>query len=208
MKLIMVGVPGAGKGTQADMLSKHFNVEHIATGHVLRQEIKNDTAIGKKIKAMMDGGHLVPDEIVTELAFQRIEKSAERGYILDGFPRTIQQAEELNKKAPDITAVLQIKVPDEVIVARMSGRRSCPVCGESFHLDSNKPKVDGICDLCGAALVQREDDKPETVLNRLKVYYDNTLPLIQYYEEKGLLSVIDGQGEVDEVFKRVLHALG
>ncbi|WPX07879.1 adenylate kinase [Anaerocellum danielii] len=213
MRLILLGAPGAGKGTQAEYLSKRFSIPHISTGDILRENVKNETELGKKAKEYMDKGLLVPDEIVIEIVKDRISKEdCKNGFLLDGFPRTIAQAEALDKVLQElgqkIDKVLNIEVPDEKILERMSGRRICKNCGASFHVIYRPPQKEGVCDVCGGELYQREDDKEETVKKRLEVYHAQTQPLIDYYKEKGLLVVAYGQEEIADTTKEVLKALG
>ncbi|ADQ05014.1 adenylate kinase [Caldicellulosiruptor owensensis OL] len=213
MRLILLGAPGAGKGTQAEYLSKRFSIPHISTGDILRENVKNETELGKKAKEYMDKGLLVPDEIVIEIVKDRIAKEdCKNGFLLDGFPRTIAQAEALDRVLQElgqkIDKVLNIEVPDEKILERMSGRRICKNCGASFHIIYRPPQKEGICDICGGELYQREDDKEETVKKRLEVYHAQTQPLIDYYKAKGLLVVAYGQEEIADTTKEVLKALG
>ncbi|ADL42168.1 adenylate kinase [Caldicellulosiruptor obsidiansis OB47] len=213
MRLILLGAPGAGKGTQAEYLSKRFSIPHISTGDILRENVKNETELGKKAKEYMDKGLLVPDEIVIEIVKDRISKEdCKNGFLLDGFPRTIAQAEALDKVLQElgqkIDKVLDIEVPDEKILERMSGRRICKNCGASFHVIYRPPQKEGVCDVCGGELYQREDDKEETVKKRLEVYHAQTQPLIDYYKAKGLLVVVYGQEEIADTTKEVLKALG
>lgn len=213
MKIIMLGAPGAGKGTQAKKIAEVCNVPHISTGDIFRANIKNGTALGAKAKEYMDKGLLVPDELVCDLVVDRIQQSdCEKGYILDGFPRTIPQAEALtnalNAIGQKMDFAINIEVPDENIVQRMSGRRACVGCGATYHVVYNPTKVDGVCDACGEALILRDDDKPETVKNRLNVYHDQTQPLIDYYTKEGILVEVDGTKNMDEVFADILKVLG
>ncbi|ACM60819.1 adenylate kinase [Caldicellulosiruptor bescii] len=213
MRLILLGAPGAGKGTQAEYLSKRFSIPHISTGDILRENVKNETELGKKAKEYMDKGLLVPDEIVIEIVKDRLSKEdCKNGFLLDGFPRTIAQAEALDKVLEElgqkIDKVLNIEVPDEKILERMSGRRICKNCGASFHVIYRPPQKEGVCDVCGGELYQREDDKEETVKKRLEVYHAQTQPLIDYYKAKGLLVVAYGQEEIADTTKEVLKALG
>ncbi len=212
MKLIVLGAPGAGKGTQALMLSEKYNILHISTGDIFRSNIKQGTELGVKAKAYIDAGQLVPDDLTLSLIMDRLHQpDCEGGYILDGFPRTMPQAESLTEalkaEGAELTAVLDIEVPDEVIVERMAGRRVCPACGESFHLKYHAPKTEGICDRCGAALITRADDVPETVLNRLNVYHTQTQPLIDYYRAQGKLLSFDGTASMQNVFETISEAL-
>ena len=213
MKLIMLGAPGAGKGTQAARVAEALQIPHISTGAIFRANIKNGTELGKKAKAYMDQGKLVPDELTCDLVADRIAKDdCSGGFILDGFPRTIPQAEALDKvlteRGEKIDFAVNIDVPDEAIVSRMSGRRACVGCGATYHIEFNPPKKEGICDNCGAELILREDDKPETVATRLKVYHEQTQPLIDFYEKKGALVTVDGTLPMDEVYKAILGKLG
>ncbi len=213
MKIIMLGAPGAGKGTQAKKIAEVCNVPHISTGDIFRANIKNGTALGAKAKEYMDKGLLVPDELVCDLVVDPIQQSdCENGYILDGFPRTIPQAEALtnalNAIGQKMDFAINIEVPDENIVQRMSGRRACVGCGATYHVVYNPTKVEGVCDACGEALILRDDDKPETVKNRLNVYHDQTQPLIDYYTKEGILVEVDGTKAMDEVFSDILKVLG
>jgi len=213
MKIIMLGAPGAGKGTQAKKIADVCKVPHISTGDIFRANIKNDTELGAKAKAYMDKGLLVPDELVCDLVVDRIQQSdCEKGYILDGFPRTIPQAQALtdalNAIGQKMDYAINIEVPDENIISRMSGRRACVGCGATYHLVYNPTKVDGVCDTCGEKLILRDDDQPETVKNRLDVYHKQTQPLIDYYKAEGILVEVDGTKSMDEVFEDVLKVLG
>lgn len=213
MRIIMLGAPGAGKGTQAAQVAHKYNIPHISTGDIFRANIKGGTELGKKAKTYMDQGLLVPDELVVDLVADRImQDDCANGYVFDGFPRTIPQAEALDKAleamGSKIDYAIDIEVPDENIVNRMSGRRACLACGATYHIHFNAPKTEGICDSCGTGLVQREDDKPETVLNRLDVYHTQTQPLIDYYTKKGVLKEIDGTVDVSEVFAAIIDVLG
>lgn len=213
MKVIMLGAPGAGKGTQAKMISQKYAIPHISTGDIFRANIKEGTELGKKAKAYMDEGLLVPDELTVDLVIDRIQKEdCAKGYILDGFPRTIAQAEALDQalksREEAIDFALDIDVPDENIIHRMAGRRACVGCGATYHVEFNPPKAEGICDICKGELVLRDDDKPETVQKRLAVYHEQTKPLENYYQEKGILKVVDGTVEVKDVFDAVVAILG
>ena len=213
MKIIMLGAPGAGKGTQAKMLAEKYSIPHISTGDIFRANIKNGTELGKKAKEFMDKGLLVPDELTVELLLDRVaQDDCKNGYVLDGFPRTIPQADvldkELTKLGDHVDYAVNVDVPDENIVRRMSGRRACLKCGATYHIEHIPPKTDGVCDKCGSELVQREDDKPETVMNRLKVYHDQTQPLIEYYENKNILKTVDGTKDMKEVFEDITSILG
>ena len=209
MKIIMLGAPGAGKGTQAKQIADKYGVPHISTGDIFRANIKNGTELGKKAKEYMDQGLLVPDELTCDLVMDRIvQDDCKNGFILDGFPRTIPQAEALTAALEKIDYAIDVDVPDENIVNRMSGRRACLNCGATYHLISIPPKVEGICDRCGSEIVLREDDKPETVQKRLKVYHEQTQPLIDYYKNQGILKSVDGTQPMDEVFKAIVTILG
>ncbi|MBR3268054.1 MAG: adenylate kinase [Oscillospiraceae bacterium] len=209
MNLILLGAPGAGKGTQAQAISAKLGIPQISTGNMLREAVKNGTEMGLKAKAAMDSGDLVSDEIVIGILRDRIaEPDAANGYILDGFPRTVAQAEALDKMGVVIDRVLEIYVPDEKICARMSGRRVCESCGASYHVEFNPTLKDGICDECGGKTVQRADDAPETVLSRLQVYQEKTAPLKDYYQKTGKLLTVEGQDQVAETTKLVFASLG
>jgi len=213
MNIILLGGPGAGKGTQAQLLTSKLNIPHISTGDIFRSNIKEGTELGKIAKEYIDQGKLVPDEITVEIVKDRIMKSdCKDGFLLDGFPRTIPQAEyldkELNKMGKDIDYVINIDVPDDIIVKRMAGRRVCPKCGASYHIDNNPTKVENICDKCGENVIQREDDKRETVLERLKTYHMQTEPLIEYYNNKNKIITINGINSIDEINKAIMEKLG
>ncbi|MGN0435841.1 MAG: adenylate kinase [Wujia sp.] len=213
MKIIMLGAPGAGKGTQAKMLAAKYGIPHISTGDIFRANIKEGTELGKKAKEYMDKGLLVPDELVVDLIMDRFKADdCKDGYILDGFPRTIPQAEALDKAlsaiGESVDYAINVEVPDENIVNRMSGRRACVGCGATYHIVFNPTKVEGKCDTCGANLILRDDDKPETVLNRLNVYHEQTQPLIDYYTKKGVIAEVDGTVDMQDVFKAIVAILG
>lgn len=213
MRLILLGAPGAGKGTQATMLSEKYNIPHISTGDIFRSNIKTGTELGKKAKEYLDQGQLVPDSLTVEIVKDRLEKKdCERGFVLDGFPRTIPQAEylELELKAlkVELDAVLNIYVADSEIIKRMSGRRVCPNCGASYHLVYKQTKEEGICDTCKNPVVQREDDREDTVLSRLYTYHNQTEPLIAYYKEKGKLLTVEGKEDVEHTTEDVIKAVG
>ena len=213
MKLIMLGAPGAGKGTQAKRLAAKYGIPHISTGDIFRANIKNGTELGKKAQTYMDQGLLVPDELVCDLVVDRIQQSdCEKGYVLDGFPRTIPQAEALTaaleKLGTGIDYAINVEVPDANILNRMGGRRACLGCGATYHVEFNAPKQEGICDTCGAELVLRDDDKPETVQKRLDVYHEQTQPLIDYYTKAGKLAEVDGTKDMDDVFAAIVDLLG
>lgn len=213
MKIIMLGAPGAGKGTQAKMIAEKYGVPHVSTGDIFRANIKNGTELGKEAKQYMDQGLLVPDELTVRILLDRVAKDdCKDGYVLDGFPRTIPQAEvldsELSKLGDCIDYAIDVDVPDENIIKRMSGRRACLTCGATYHIEHVPPKKEGICDKCGSELVLREDDKPETVKNRLNVYHEQTQPLIDFYTAKGVLKTVDGTLPMDEVFAAITAILG
>ena len=213
MKLVMLGAPGAGKGTQAKRLAEKYRIPHISTGDIFRSNIKNGTELGKKVKGFLDSGALVPDELTVDLVMDRIgQEDCRNGYILDGFPRTIRQAEKLTEalqgKGGEIDWAVNVEVPDEAIVERMSGRRMCPSCGASYHVVNIPPKKEGVCDQCGAQLTTRPDDEPETVRKRLEVYHQQTQPLIDYYKEKGRVLDVDGTKPMEQVFQAIVARLG
>ena len=208
MKLILIGCPGAGKGTQAKKLSKYFGIAHISTGDLLREQIKLETELGKEVADIIHSGHLVPDEIVTKILSERIERDdCKNGYILDGYPRNLSQAEGLTDIIGEVDKVVLIDVDDNVIVERISGRRGCPKCGQMYHIQYNPPKEQDICDECGSKLVQRKDDAEETVKNRLKVYHETTSPIVDYYDEKGLLLKVSGIGSIDAITSYLIKSL-
>ena len=208
MNMIFLGAPGAGKGTQAEVVCKELNIPAISTGNMLREAVKNGTECGLKAKSFMDAGELVPDEVVIGILKDRIaQPDAQNGFILDGFPRTVEQAEALDKMGVNIDKVVEIAVSDEAITARMSGRRVCEGCGNSYHIEFKPTKVEGICDACGAKVVQRIDDKPETVQARLKTYHEKTAPLKDYYEKRGKLVSVEGQNEIAETSRLTLAAI-
>ena len=208
MKLIMLGAPGAGKGTQAEIISKKLNIPTISTGNILRAAVKNGTPVGLKAKEYMDAGKLVPDEVIIGIIAERLaESDCANGYILDGVPRTIAQAEALEAAGIVFDNVISIEISDETIVDRMSGRRACVACGATFHVVSAPPQVEGVCDKCGAPLVLRDDDKPETVQNRLAVYHKETEPLKDFYKARGVLKSVDNQPTIEATTKVVEAAL-
>ena len=213
MKIIMLGAPGAGKGTQAKMIAETCGIPHLSTGDIFRATIKNGTELGAKAKEYMDKGLLVPDELVCDLVVDRIQQAdCEKGYILDGFPRTIPQAEALenalNAIEQKLDYAIDIDVPDENIINRMSGRRACVGCGATYHVLFNPTKVEGKCDVCGESLILRDDDKPETVKKRLDVYHTQTQPLIDFYTERKVLVEVDGTQSMDKVFDDIMKILG
>ena len=209
MKMILLGAPGAGKGTQAERLCKVLDIPTISTGNILRAAVKNGTPTGLKAKAFMDAGKLVPDEVIIGIITERLaEDDCKNGYILDGVPRTIAQAEAMEKAGIQFDAVVSLEVADEVIMERMSGRRVCESCGASYHLVAVPPKVAGVCDSCGGKLVQRKDDAPETVKDRLEVYHKETEPLKDFYAQRGLLKSVENQPSVEATTAAILKALG
>lgn len=209
MKLILLGAPGAGKGTQAEVLCNELNIPTISTGNILRAAIKNGTPTGLKAKSFMDAGKLVPDEVIIGIITDRLaEDDCKDGFILDGVPRTIAQAEAMEKAGITFDAVVSIEISDEAIMERMSGRRVCESCGASYHLVAVPPKVDGVCDKCGGKLVQRKDDAPETVKDRLTVYHKETEPLKDFYAERGLLKPVETLATLEETSQAILRALG
>ena len=212
MNIILMGLPGAGKGTQASEIVNKFPIPHISTGDMFRKAIKDETDLGKEAKSYMDRGELVPDEVTVGIVKERIsEDDAKKSFLLDGFPRTIEQAEALNNIMSEldrnIDAVINIEVPEEELMNRLTGRRICEKCGTTYHLVFNPPKVDGVCDIDGGKLYQRKDDNPETVSNRLSVNVKQSKPILEYYDEKGVLKNIDGAKDIDEVTKDVIDIL-
>ena len=209
MKIIMLGAPGAGKGTQAKMIAEKYSVPHVSTGDIFRANIKNGTELGKEAKKYMDQGLLVPDELTVKILLDRVaQDDCKNGFILDGFPRSVPQAEALDEMGVKIDKVLEIFVPDETIKQRVSGRRVCEGCGATYHIQFKPSKVEGVCDKCGAKTIIRKDDQPETVLDRLAVYHKTTEPLKAYYEKQGKLETVIGQEEVADTTALVLKAVG
>ena len=213
MKIIMLGAPGAGKGTQAKRIAEKYTIPHISTGDIFRANIKNGTELGRKAKEFMDQGLLVPDELTCDLVMDRIQQDEKKnGFVLDGFPRTIPQAEALDaalsKIGQKMDYAIDVDVPDENIVNRMGGRRACLSCGATYHVEFNPTKAEGICDACGAQTVLRDDDKPETVQKRLTVYHDQTQPLIDYYKNQNILKSVDGTQPMEAVFDAIIGILG
>ena len=213
MKIIMLGAPGAGKGTQAKKIAAKYDIPHISTGDIFRANIKNGTELGNKAKTYMDQGLLVPDELVVDLVVDRVQQDdCKNGYVLDGFPRTIPQAEALDKAlaalGDKVDYAIDVNVPDENIVNRMGGRRACVGCGATYHLVYAPTKTEGICDVCGKELILRDDDKPETVQKRLNVYHEKTQPLIDYYTKAGILKTVDGTVDINDVFAAIVEILG
>ena len=213
MKIVMLGAPGAGKGTQAKMIAEEYSIPHVSTGDIFRANIKNGTELGKEAKQYMDQGKLVPDELTVKILLDRVaQDDCKNGYVLDGFPRTIPQAnvldEALTKLGDKIDYAINVDVPDENIINRMGGRRACVACGATYHVVYNAPKTEGICDVCGKELIIRDDDQPETVKNRLNVYHEQTQPLIDFYEAKGVLKSVDGTVDMKDVFAAIVEILG
>ena len=213
MKIIMLGAPGAGKGTQAKKIAEKYHIPHISTGDIFRANIKNGTELGMKAKSYMDQGQLVPDDVTIGMLLDRIsQEDCAEGYVLDGFPRTIPQAEsltkELEERGESMDYAINVDVPDQAIVTRMAGRRACLACGATYHIVYNAPKKENVCDVCGEGLVLRDDDKPETVQKRLTVYHDQTKPLIDYYGKAGILVTVDGTQDLNKVFEDIVSVLG
>ncbi len=212
MKIIMLGAPGAGKGTQAKLIADTYGLPHVSTGDIFRMNIKNGTQLGMEAKTYMDQGLLVPDELTVRILLDRVgQDDCKNGYVLDGFPRTIPQAEvledALSKLGDQIDFAINVEVPDENIIRRMGGRRACLACGATYHIEHVPPKKEGICDACGQELVLRDDDKPETVKNRLRVYQEQTQPLIDFYTKKGVLRSVDGTQDMQDVFSAIKEIL-
>lgn len=212
MRIVLFGPPGAGKGTQAGLLTEKYNVAHISTGDILREAVANKTEIGLLAKSYMEKGELVPDEVVIAIAKQKLDSIGDQGFILDGFPRTVAQAEALDAALQEINkpldAVVNLRVDNEELIRRLSGRRVCPACGEPYNIDTKKPAIEGKCDKCGAELVHRADDQPEAIRNRLEVYDKQTSPVLGYYERAGILKNVEAAGEILDVFGNVKAALG
>lgn len=213
MRLILLGPPGVGKGTEAEILKKHYQIPHISTGNIFRELFHQETEIGKIARSYIEKGHLVPDDITNEIVRQRLyHDDVKEGFMFDGYPRNVAQAEALDQILKELgqklTAVVDIEADDALILGRISGRRVCKSCGSVYHTENKKPKVDGICDKCGGPLIHREDDKPETVSKRLKIYHDQTEPVIDYYKKQGLLIVVDGSTSIDYTNQQILKALG
>ncbi len=213
MKIVMLGAPGAGKGTQAKKIAEKYGIPHVSTGDIFRANLKEGTALGLEAKKYMDAGQLVPDDLTVRILLDRVAQAdCKNGYVLDGFPRTIPQAEvldeELKKLGETIDYAIDVEVPDDVIIQRMGGRRACPKCGATYHVVNVPPKKQGFCDNCGSGLILRDDDKPETVANRLKVYHEQTEALLDFYEKKGVLKKIDGTIGLDNVFSAIVAILG
>jgi adenylate kinase len=209
MKLVLLGAPGAGKGTQSEILSKRLGLPTISTGNILRAAVKNQTPVGLKAKSYMDAGDLVPDEVIIGIMRERMaEPDCEKGYVLDGMPRTLAQADALETGGVEVELALSIEISDETIIARMGGRRSCAECGATYHTESAPPKVEGICDVCGKPLTIRKDDQPETVKNRLAVYHRETEPLKDFYAQRGKLKTVDNQPSIEATTRVIYEALG
>lgn len=211
MRLVLLGPPGAGKGTQAKKLVERFHLSHISTGDIFRENIKNQTELGKKVESYLSSGRLVPDELTIAMLWDRLDREGEQGFLLDGFPRTLEQADALKaglaERGRPLDAVLSIEVAEQVLVKRLAGRRTCPHCGASFHITDQPPQKEGICDTCGTSLIQRPDDSEETVQNRIDVYREQTEPLVAYYEKEGILVHVDGDRPVDIVFHAIEAAI-
>lgn len=206
MKVILLGAPGAGKGTQAEKISQKFNIPAISTGYIIRHAIAEGTELGKLAKVYIDEGKLLPDDVVTKLLLERLDKEdCKNGFILDGYPRTLNQAKALDELGIAVDKVVSIAVSDDDVIARLSGRRECTQCGKPYHISHNKPTVEGICDVCGGELIQRADDNPETIKNRLVVYHEMTEPLMRYYKESGRLNVVESQNTVEKTTEKVFE---
>ena len=213
MRLLIMGAPGAGKGTQAALIKEAYNIKHISTGDMFRKAISEKTPTGIEAKSYIDQGKLVPDSVTNKLVRERLsEKDCENGFLLDGYPRNLAQAEELDKILKDLgiklDAVINVSVDDNFLIERITGRRTCTKCGASYHVSFNKPKVEGICDECGSTLIQRPDDSEETIKNRLSVYYEKTKPVLDYYEAQNIVKNVDGIGEINEIFEKLKKELG
>lgn len=208
MKLILLGAPGAGKGTHAEVICEKLNIPSISTGNILREAVKNHTELGEKAKSYMEAGNLVPDELVIEILQERIRQDdCKNGFILDGFPRTVAQAKALDEMNVVIDHVIDLEVEDETVLKRLSGRRVCEDCGASYHVSFRPPKEEGVCDVCGGKVVQRQDDKPETIKDRLHIYHYLTEPLKDYYQDKGILTVVYGQEDMKDTSRLIMEAL-
>lgn len=211
LRIVLFGAPGSGKGTQASLLKEKYGLAHISTGDILREAVANKTEVGLKAKGYMDRGELVPDDVVIAIAIEKLQSLGDQGFVFDGFPRTIAQAEAFDAAlaglGKPLDAVVNLKVDEDELVRRLSGRRVCPNCGEPYHVDSKPPKVDGVCDKCGSKLLHRADDQPEAIRNRLEVYRDQTEPVLGYYEKKGVLKNVEAAGGIDEITDRVVKAL-
>lgn len=213
MRLLIMGAPGAGKGTQAALIKEAYNIKHISTGDMFRKAISEKTPTGVEAKSYIDQGKLVPDSVTNKLVRERLaEKDCENGFLLDGYPRNLEQAKELDNILKDLgiklDAVVNVSVDDNFLIERITGRRTCTKCGASYHVSFNKPKAEGVCDVCGSTLIQRPDDSEETIKNRLSVYYDKTKPVLDYYEEQNLVKNVNGIGEINEIFENIKKTLG
>ena len=209
MRLTLLGAPGAGKGTQAELICRRLNIPAISTGNILRSAIHDGTSVGLLAKSFIDQGKLVPDDVILDIVKERVvQEDCANGYILDGMPRTIPQASALEELGVEIDAAVSLEISDAEIIDRMSGRRVCPKCGATFHVVNNPPKTDGICDMCGEKLIVRPDDAPQTVLSRLKTYHEQTEPIKSFYEERGKLHRVESRGEIGDVTEKILHSLG
>lgn len=209
MRLILLGAPGAGKGTQAEIISKRLGIPQISTGNILRAAVKDGTPVGLRAKALIEAGALVPDDVIIGIVAERLQQDdCKAGYILDGVPRTVAQADALEENGIAVDTVLCIDVPDDTIERRMSGRRTCASCSATYHVESNPPKVEGVCDVCGGELICRKDDQPETVKHRLQVYHQETEPLLNYYQERGKLTTVQGCDKLEDTTAAVMKALG
>jgi len=209
MKILILGAPGAGKGTQSDIISKKLNIPHISTGDILRKEISQGTELGKKVKEYVESGRLVPDEIIADILLNELKNDVyKNGYILDGFPRNIDQAKILENKGISFDRVVLIDTSEDEVLKRLSGRRVCEKCGAVYNIYYNKPKIDGICDNCGGKLIQRDDDKEDVVKRRFEVFYNQTMPVIKYYEEKGILIKVNGNKSLDDIKSEIFKLLG
>jgi adenylate kinase len=211
LRIVLFGPPGSGKGTQASLLRERYGLAHISTGDILREAVANKTEVGLKAKSYMDKGELVPDDVVIAIAKDKLESVGDQGFVFDGFPRTIAQAQAFDRALAELQkpldAVVNLRVEDEELVRRLSGRRVCPSCGEPYHTDSKPPAADGVCDKCGAELLHREDDRPEAIRNRLAVYANQTEPVLAYYENQGILKNIEAVGGIDQILERIAEAL-
>lgn len=212
MKLVLLGPPGAGKGTQASGIAEKYQIQHISTGDIFRYNIKNETELGKEVKGYLDAGELVPDELTCRVVWSRLDQEdCKNGFLLDGFPRTIAQAEALNQglieRETALDCVINIAVNPDILISRLAGRRTCKDCGEPYHVDNRPPKVEGVCDVCGGQVIQRPDDNEQTVRNRISVYEEQTSPLIAYYEKQGILLTVNGEEPVEKVQQDIFNAL-
>lgn len=211
MRIVLLGAPGAGKGTQCKRIVEKYDLQHLSSGDILRKERAENSDLGKKAQSYMDSGALVPDELIVEMMVKAIDRASDKGYVLDGFPRTVNQAEQLdkalNQNGKKIDAVINLKIDDQIVMDRMTGRRSCPDCGAVYHVENLKPKVTGKCDKCGADLLQREDDKPHVVAKRLETYHQQTEPVIGYYKDNACVIDVDAKGDIDEIGEKIFESL-